>query len=220
VQVGQAMQAGLQHAVPASGLLERPAKRRDNSPRAGSSDGMEDLGKMARNGATGEDEEQAMSTASKEQMESEAGETAASVLASFSLGLSGGRSPSPEAEHDDGTTPDAEPSPDNDDEEDGVPTSNDDAAPPSTGRLEQLAMFALQSLAAMEPVRDRSPLQPDNTLSREVSEESSASTLATPRTVVNVSRDGCSRSKMAIEQLTATTPSSVPSSPTPCDVNM
>jgi len=215
-QFPQAMQAAAQHAVPASAL---PAKRRDSCSRAGSFDGMETQGKMARIGATGDDQEQVISTAAfKEQMESEAGETAASVLASISMGLRAARSPSPAAEQDDGMSPDAEPR--TDDEEDGVEASNEDAAPPSTGRLEQLAMFALQSLAAMEPARDRSPSQPDNALVREVSEESSASTLATPRTVVNVARGERSHSKMAIDQLTATTPTSVPSSPTPCDVNM
>ena len=206
--------ASAQHreAMTTAGSLERPAKRREQSLTERHASEVRVAGKLPRISATEEDPERETNSAiSTEQMESEDGETAAGVLASFSMGNFGGRSPSPVTEQKGGAAAGAE----------TCPGADGENGPPlSTGRLEQLAMFALQSLAAMEPARDRTPSQLDDAPAREVSEESSASTLATPRTVVNISSDGTSRSKMAIEQLTATTPSSVPSSPTPLEVNM
>ena len=54
-----------------------------------------------------------------------------------------------------------------------------DISPESTLRLEQLAAFALQTLAAMEPVRPRSPSEPKEAM-RELSDDT-VSVMATPR---------------------------------------
>eukprot|EP00277_Geminigera_cryophila_P016310 CAMPEP_0179448346 /NCGR_PEP_ID=MMETSP0799-20121207/32192_1 /TAXON_ID=46947 /ORGANISM="Geminigera cryophila, Strain CCMP2564" /LENGTH=442 /DNA_ID=CAMNT_0021240097 /DNA_START=208 /DNA_END=1536 /DNA_ORIENTATION=- len=169
-------------------VYERPAKRRESPLPLGPSDESDKLSAMV--GAA----EEAVWTGAiskDEQMEIDAGESAVGVLASLSM-----RSPSPSADDSARTS---EYDDDDEDDDDGV-AQDELSAPDSTGSLEKMALFALQSLAAMAPIRERSPSQPSEQPSRELSEDSS---LDTPRTVVDCSRDrhDCTRSKMAIDQL-------------------
>lgn len=177
-----------------------PVSRRESPLPAGPSDESDSLRTMR--GVEDQDTSAAAASISKDaQMEIDASsESAVSVLTSFSMGLLRARFPSPAAD-DAG----------NASEDEGERAA--DCAQVSIGRLEQLALFALQSLAAMEPIREMSPSQ--------LSEDSQLS-LDTPRTVVDCSRGGedYSRSKMAIDQLMTSTsmPPTMPSSPVQFDV--
>lgn len=157
--------------------FERLSKRRDPSLPAGPADGAEEWDRHMRTGGACEDQPVGVVAPAAAyigaQTSEDAGDCAVGVLAS----LCAGRSPSPAADqggqetaaHDDGSWTDR------------VTRA---VAPESTGRLEQLAMFALQSLAAaameQQPVTPRSPSQPTEQPLRELSDDA-ASVLDTPR---------------------------------------
>jgi len=173
-------------------VCERPAKRRESPLPLGPSDESDKFSVMV---AAAEEAVWTGAISKDEQMEIDAGESAVGVLASLSM-----RSPSPSA---DDSARASEYDDDDEDDDDGV-AQDELSAPDSTGSLEKMALFALQSLAAMAPIRERSPSQPSEQPSRELSEDlSENSSLDTPRTVVDCSRDrhDCTRSKMAIDQL-------------------
>jgi hypothetical protein len=185
--------------------LERPTKRRESPLPAGPSEGVLESDKIVRMGGACEDEDNTSSKTA--QMEIDAGESAVGVLASFSMGL---RSPSPAADisYEKGAQARNVAGLLGEEDETCGSGSCIERGPASTGRLEQLALFALQSLAAMEPIVAPSPPAESETHGhRASSEESSSScTLDTPRTVVDVarasgSRDGYTRSKMSIDVL-------------------
>ena len=151
---------------------ERACKRRDPSLPAGPADGAEEWDRHMRTGGACEDQPIGVVAPAAAyvgaQMDEDAGDCAVGVLAS----LCGARSPSPAADQGGQDTA----------HYDGSWTHRNTGAvaPESTGRLEQLAMFALQSLAAMEPVTPRSPSQPKEQPLRELSDDA-ASVLDTPR---------------------------------------
>ena len=136
---------------------ERPAKRRESPSPAGPQEGGDETSAV---GGTWEDHDGVSKARllGKARMEVEAGEAAVGVLASLYCG----RSPSPAVEK---------------------PSSmaGTDIAPESTLRLEQLAAFALQTLAAMDPVRPRSPSEPKEAM-RELRADT-VSGMAPPRHV-------------------------------------
>jgi hypothetical protein len=134
---------------------QRPAKRRESPSPAGPQEGGDETAAV---GGTWEDHDGVSKARllGEARMEVEAGEAAVGVLASLYCG----RSPSPPVEKPNSM-------------------AGTDISPESTLRLEQLAAFALQTLAAMEPVRPRSPSEPKEAM-RELSDDT-VSVMATPR---------------------------------------
>jgi len=144
---------------------ERPAKRRDSPLPSGPGEGADESATV---GGICEDQHDGavkVRPIKEARMEVEAGEAAVGVLASLYCA----RSPSPAVEMRA--------------EESAEPVSSsvrNDVAPESTLRLEQLAAFALQSLAAMEPAKPRSPSEPMEHPGRELSDDA-VSVMDTPR---------------------------------------
>lgn len=188
--------------------LDRPTKHRESPLPDGPSEGVLESDKLGQMGGACEDEDATTSnTELTAQMEIDAGESAVGVLASFSMGL---RSPSPAADMESANGAQASHMASDlaEDQDTSVSGWCQVRCPVSTDRLEQLALFALQSLAAMEPIEAPSPHAESETHARRASSEesSSSSILDTPRTVVDVSRtsasrDDYTRSKMSIDGL-------------------